>query len=116
MSARMRMRPPDCSSARRLKSSQRTSPGVFGVLVPPIVLVTTLPISIAGWGVRESATVIGFGFIGVAPADALALSVLFGLVQIVMGVPGGIMWLAQKGRGGAALQKSTQRPPRSQSP
>jgi uncharacterized membrane protein YbhN (UPF0104 family) len=86
------------------------------VLVPPIVLVTTLPISIAGWGVRESATVIGFGFIGVAPADALALSVLFGLVQIVMGVPGGIMWLAQKGRGGAALQKSTQRPPRSQSP
>lgn len=85
------------------------------VLVPPIVLVTTLPISIAGWGVRESATVLGFGFIGVAAADALALSVVFGLVQIVIGLPGGIVWLTQKRRGGA-LQKSTQRPPRSQSP
>ncbi len=86
------------------------------VLVPPIVLVTTLPISIAGWGVRESATVLGFGFIGVAAADALALSVVFGLVQIVIGLPGGIVWLAQKRRDGGALQKSTQRPPRSQSP
>jgi glycosyltransferase 2 family protein len=86
------------------------------VLVPPIVLVTTLPISIAGWGVRESATVIGFGFIGVAPADALALSVVFGLVQIAIGLPGGAVWLMQKRREGAAPQKSTQRPPRSQSP
>jgi glycosyltransferase 2 family protein len=86
------------------------------VLVPPIVLVTTLPISIAGWGVRESATVLGFGFIGVGPADALALSVVFGLVQIAIGLPGGIVWLMQKRRDGGALQKSTQRPPRSQSP
>ena len=85
------------------------------VLVPPIVLVTTLPISIAGWGVRESATVLGFGFIGVAAADALALSVVFGLVQIAIGLPGGIVWLTQKRRSGA-LQKSTQRPSRSQSP
>ena len=86
------------------------------VLVPPIVLVTTLPISIAGWGVRESATVLGFGFIGVAPADALALSVAFGLVQIVIGLPGGLVWLLRRRRDGAPLQKSTQRPPRSQSP
>jgi uncharacterized protein (TIRG00374 family) len=86
------------------------------VLVPPIVLVTTLPISIAGWGVRESATVLGFGFIGVAAADALALSVVFGLVQIAIGLPGGLVWLTQKRRDGGALQKSTQRPPRSQSP
>lgn len=64
------------------------------VIVPPIVLLTTLPVSIAGWGVRESATVIGFGFLGVAPADALALSVAFGLVQIAIGMPGGVAWLA----------------------
>jgi glycosyltransferase 2 family protein len=66
------------------------------VLVPPIVLLTTLPISIAGWGVRESATVIGFGFLGVAPADALALSVVFGLVQVAIGLPGGAAWLVQR--------------------
>jgi glycosyltransferase 2 family protein len=87
------------------------------VLVPPIVLVTTLPISIAGWGVRESATVIGFGFVGAAPADALALSVVFGLVQIVIGLPGGLVWMLQRRRAPAdATQKSMQRPPRSQSP
>lgn len=66
------------------------------VIVPPIVLLTTLPVSIAGWGVRESATVIGFGFLGVAPAEALALSVAFGLVQIAIGVPGGVAWLVRR--------------------
>src|SRR5690606_26675665 len=88
------------------------------VLVPPIVLATTLPISIAGWGVRESATVVGFGFIGVAPADALALSVAFGFVQILIGLPGGIVWMTSKRREVPASlrQKSMQRPPRSQSP
>lgn len=66
------------------------------VLIPPIVLLTTLPVSIAGWGVRESATVIGFGFLGVGASDALALSVLFGLVQIAIGLPGGAVWLARR--------------------
>jgi uncharacterized membrane protein YbhN (UPF0104 family) len=86
------------------------------VLVPPIVLVTTLPISIAGWGVRESATVIGFGYVGVAPIDAVALSVVFGLVQIAIGLPGGLAWMLQRRRSDGSDQKSTQRPPRSQSP
>jgi uncharacterized membrane protein YbhN (UPF0104 family) len=86
------------------------------VLVPPIVLITTLPISIAGWGVRESASVIGFGFIGVAPVDAVALSVVFGLVQIAIGLPGGLAWMLQRRRSDGPDQKSMQRPPRSQSP
>lgn len=66
------------------------------LLIPPIVVLTMLPISIAGWGVRESATVVGFGFLGVAAPDALALSVAFGLVQIAVGLPGGAVWLAQR--------------------
>ena len=88
------------------------------VLVPPVILITTLPISIAGWGVRESATVIAFGFVGVAPVDAVALSVVFGLVQIAIGLPGGALWIAQPAaRADTSVdQKSTQRPPRSQSP
>jgi hypothetical protein len=66
------------------------------LLIPPIVMLTMLPISIAGWGVRESAMVVGFGFLGVAAPDALALSVAFGLVQIAVGLPGGAVWLAQR--------------------
>jgi hypothetical protein len=66
--------------------------------------------------VRESAAVIGFGFIGVAPVDAVALSVVFGLVQIVIGLPGGLVWMLQRRRSDGGDQKSMQRPPRSQSP
>ncbi|MBI3507447.1 MAG: flippase-like domain-containing protein [Proteobacteria bacterium] len=66
------------------------------VLVPPIVLLTMLPVSLAGWGIRESAAVAGFALVGVPAADALALSVAFGLVQIAAGLPGLVLWL--KGR------------------
>lgn len=63
------------------------------VLMPAVVLVTALPISIAGWGVREGAMVVAFSFIGVSNADALALSVLFGAASMCGGLPGGLVWL-----------------------
>lgn len=63
------------------------------VLVPPVILVTTIPISIAGWGVREGAMVFAFGLIGVPTADALILSVLIGLLFILVSLPGGVIWL-----------------------
>jgi hypothetical protein len=89
------------------------------LLLPPVLIATVIPISIAGWGVRENAMVIGFGLVGVTATDALALSVAFGLAQIVIGLPGGVLWLAS-GRPRFAApaddQKSTQRPSRSQSP
>jgi glycosyltransferase 2 family protein len=66
--------------------------------VPPVVLLSTLPISLAGWGVREGASVYVFGLAGIASGDALALSIAFGLAQIAIGVPGLILWL--KGRRG----------------
>ena len=68
------------------------------LVMPAVILVTTLPISIAGWGVRESAMVGGFGLVGVAAGDALALSVLFGLAQIAVALPGGAIWLAGRPR------------------
>lgn len=68
------------------------------VLVPPVILVTTLPISIAGWGVREMAMVTAFGFVGVPAASGLVLSILFGLVITVSGLPGGVLWLLSRDR------------------
>jgi Lysylphosphatidylglycerol synthase TM region len=50
------------------------------VLVPPVILVMTVPVSIAGWGVRETAMVVAFGFVGVSGDSALALF-LFLLVR-----------------------------------
>ncbi len=67
--------------------------GQMVVLVPPVMLVATLPISVAGWGVREGAMVTALGFVGVAAADAFAVSVIFGLALIVVALPGGAVWL-----------------------
>jgi uncharacterized membrane protein YbhN (UPF0104 family) len=61
--------------------------------VPPIVLLSTLPISLAGWGVRESAAVYVFGLAGIEAHEALALSIAFGLAQIAVGLPGLVHWL-----------------------
>jgi uncharacterized membrane protein YbhN (UPF0104 family) len=63
------------------------------VVVPLSMLATALPVSIGGWGVREGAFVTGFGLLGIAAPDALALSVLFGLLNMAVRLPGGILWL-----------------------
>ncbi len=68
------------------------------VLFPPVLLVTTLPISIAGWGVREGAMVAAFGLIGVSAEGALVLSILYGLLSIATSLPGGVIWLMSQDR------------------
>ena len=67
-------------------------------IVPPVLLITTIPISIGGWGVREFTMVPAFGLIGVSQDSATALSVLLGLVIIVTALPGGVVWLTSADR------------------
>lgn len=64
-------------------------------LVPPVILLSALPISIAGWGVREGAMVAALGFAGIQAGDALALSVLFGIATLLVSLSGSVVWLAQ---------------------
>ncbi len=63
------------------------------VLMPLVLLVTTVPVSIGGWGVREGAMVFAFGLIGVSEHSAFALSFLFGLLVVAASIPGGVIWL-----------------------
>lgn len=63
------------------------------LLVPPVILIIMLPFSIAGWGLREGAMVVAFGFVNVAPSDAFALSVLTGIIVMVASLPGALLWL-----------------------
>jgi uncharacterized membrane protein YbhN (UPF0104 family) len=63
------------------------------VIVPLSLLATAIPISIGGWGVRESAFVTGFWLVGVSAPDALALSVLFGILNLLVRLPGALVWL-----------------------
>jgi uncharacterized membrane protein YbhN (UPF0104 family) len=64
------------------------------ILVPPVMLLTTLPISLAGWGVREAAMVVALSYVHVGSADALLLSLAYGLIVMAIGLPGGVIWLA----------------------
>lgn len=67
-------------------------------LVPLALLATSLPISIAGWGVREAVMVSALALVGVPGEGAFALSVIFGLLSTVAALPGGLIWLASGAR------------------
>lgn len=69
-------------------------------IVPVVLEMAMLPISLAGWGVREGMMVVGFGTVGVAGHSALASSVLFGLLSIVLGLTGMLSWLGSARRRG----------------
>lgn len=57
-------------------------------LAPPALVLVTLPISIAGWGVREGILVASMGAIGLAQDSVLAGSILFGLTVMAAGLAG----------------------------
>jgi hypothetical protein len=52
-----------------------------------------IPISIAGWGVRESAMVAILAYGGVGESAGLLISILFGLCLFVLGMVGGLAWI-----------------------
>jgi uncharacterized membrane protein YbhN (UPF0104 family) len=58
------------------------------LLVTLIILASAFPLSFAGWGVREGAAVTALALIGVGPTDAVIISVLHGVGQIVIGLLG----------------------------
>jgi len=68
------------------------------VFLPLANIATLLPISIAGWGLREAVLVAAFGMIGITAESAFALSVLIGLVSLAASLPGLPIWLARRRR------------------
>lgn len=89
------------------------APGSFEqlfMLTPPIMLITMLPISIAGWGVREATMMVAFGYAGLAQADGTVVSILFGAVYFIVGVLGGLVWIfsAEKQTGAIAVAPATE--------
>lgn len=78
------------------------------LLFPPVILISSLPVSIAGWGVREGAMVAIFAFVGVPEGAALVLSILFGLMTIAVNLPGGALWLAEGGRSAPSVSRESQ--------
>jgi glycosyltransferase 2 family protein len=69
---------------------------VYLVLVPPVILLTILPLSLAGWGIREGALIGLFLLIGAEQSKVLTLSILYGLTALVASLPGLLVYLTQK--------------------
>lgn len=63
------------------------------IILPTIILLAMMPISIAGWGLRESVMVVGLSYASVSAEDALVVSVSFGLVLLIIGILGGVVWV-----------------------
>lgn len=68
----------------------------FLVLVPPVMLLTIAPISLAGWGVREGGMIGLFLLIGADKTLVLSMSVLYGLVLLAASLPGLYLFLVSR--------------------
>jgi uncharacterized protein (TIRG00374 family) len=77
--------------ARSLSVDLSPTAAVF--LFPPVLLLSMIPISLAGWGVREGAMVLMFSLAGLRADASLSISVLFGACMFLSGLPGGMFWL-----------------------
>ena len=69
---------------------------VLGGMTVIALFAATLPISIAGWGVREGVLVALLRSSGIAPEGALALSLLFGVALVIASLPGAFVWFFKR--------------------
>jgi uncharacterized membrane protein YbhN (UPF0104 family) len=66
------------------------------LLVPAIMEIAMLPVSLAGWGIREGAAIVGFGTLGLPTDQALGASIAFGLILAAVSILGGLLWLVDR--------------------
>ncbi len=59
--------------------------------LPVITIVSALPITVAGLGVREGAALMLLGYYGVSAADAVAASLLTATVSVVWALVGAVL-------------------------
>jgi glycosyltransferase 2 family protein len=72
------------------------TPAQWFFIVPPALLLSILPISAGGWGLREGVLIFALGSLGVPPEEAIVPSLIFGLGLLVVTLPGAWVWLANK--------------------
>ncbi len=80
----------------------------YFIAVPVVAMLTLLPVSVSGVGVREGGLAWMLAAYGVAPAIGITLGVLWFFVTVVAGLVGGIVYLY----GGRATREATSLTPR----
>jgi uncharacterized protein (TIRG00374 family) len=68
------------------------------IFVPVITLISMIPISLNGMGLREYAFMSLFGAIGMLPESCIALGLLSSIILVLSSLPGGIVYVLFKNR------------------
>lgn len=82
--------------------------GVLDALavVPFVIVAAALPLSLAGWGLREGSMVAGFALFGVPAEGALVVSVLIGLSVLLLALPSAVVWLTWRAETAAESRRA----------
>jgi hypothetical protein len=66
-------------------------------LVAPVLVSMLIPVSVAGWGVREAAAAGLWGLVGLTAVDGAAASAAYGIVVLASSLPGALFLLTTPG-------------------
>lgn len=69
--------------------------GAVFLIFPLMLLISMLPFSFAGWGIREGVLVWLLSQYGIAAEQAFAVSIVYGVLQLSIGLVGGVVWFSQ---------------------
>ena len=59
-------------------------------LVAPVLMTMLIPVTVAGWGLREGAAAVLWGAVGLTAADGVLVSVAYGLLVLIGTLPGAL--------------------------
>ena len=62
-------------------------------LVAPVLMSMLIPVTVAGWGLREGAAAVLWGAVGLTVADGVVVSVAYGLLVLLCSLPGAVFLL-----------------------
>ncbi len=79
------------------------------VLIPPVLMAMALPLSVAGWGLREGAAALVWASVGLPAEQGVAISMAYGLLVLVSSLPGGVFLLRARQRSGIEQAQVEQR-------
>ncbi|GHC17337.1 hypothetical protein GCM10010082_05590 [Kushneria pakistanensis] len=77
--------------ARALGESMSTT--TLMALTPPVLMAMAIPVSVAGWGIRESAAALVWILAGFPAQQGVAISMTYGAVILLSSLPGAVVLL-----------------------
>lgn len=66
------------------------------LIMPIVFILSSLPISIAGWDIREGSIMASFLIFGISAEIYSVVSIIFGISMIFFSIPGGLISISLK--------------------